>query len=498
MVKNSKENFNELSGGSASEGKFITIGGKLLVYILLASSIVTTVLTAGMFYFDYNEEKGALSAIEANLRDSASVGLGLALWEYDRNSIENQMDALSNDADIVGLRLVEESGSDFYAVKKRELKPSDDTKKIELKITEDGKVELVGWLYATITYENMHARLIRRVVVFFMSQFLKTLSLSALIMLIIYHFLTKHLNHIASIVGERKYSTATSHAEIRLSRNTKNKDELDVLVGILNSLDKRIVGSNIEKSKQTEKLMTEKDLAKAKALQSAKLASIGEVSAGVAHEINNPLSIIRGFNSVFIKAADANDYSDEKRLAKAAHKIESMVQRIKKITDGLLVFAREDINEAPSIDIRVNKLLAEVSILYEQRVKSKDIKLEAPTDIDESFIIHGKSIPITQVIYNLISNSVDAIEHNREKWIKFEIIDLGDELEFSVTDSGAGIPQSIRDKLFQPFFTTKPVGVGTGLGLSICRGIMLDLGSDLIIDETCENTRFYFRMKKVR
>jgi signal transduction histidine kinase len=101
-------------------------------------------------------------------------------------------------------------------------------------------------------------------------------------------------------------------------------------------------------------------------------------------------------------------------------------------------------------------------------------------------------------LLNLIGNSFDAVQELPEKWIKVNICDLGKEVEISVTDSGLGIPEAIREKITQPFFTTKEIGKGTGLGLSISRGIVESHNGRLFVDATCANTRIVVVLPKLQ
>jgi C4-dicarboxylate-specific signal transduction histidine kinase len=452
-------------------------------------------MTAVIFYIDFNEEKDSLIGLEQKLLEKTSSGLAQAMWEYNQKSIESQVDSLHSLDDIIHIKITDENGSEIYSVYKDGDQSADKNLKIRLESL-DGSNQLIGWMYAGITYENMHERLNRRVLFFFISQLLKLLALSALILFIIHKVLTRHIEKIAKAISSVDYKEMTDYEMLNLNRRSSRNDELDVLVDKINDLGVQISNSNKKNKDDKNKLKQEKDLATAKVLQSAKLASIGQVAAGVAHEINNPLAIINGYNSVVLAALKNEDFSKPERLVKSLDKISVMIKRIKKIIDGMLTFSREGGTVEEFVEISVKDLLNEVSILYEQRVKMEDIDLEAPEAPPEDLTVKCRNVPISQVIYNLISNSVDAVSKNEEKWIKFEIKDLGDKVEFSVTDSGNGIPAHVAEKLFQPFFTTKSVGAGTGLGLSICQGILKEHGSELVVDMDCENTRFYFQLNK--
>ncbi|MBY0315470.1 MAG: GHKL domain-containing protein [Bdellovibrionales bacterium] len=110
--------------------------------------------------------------------------------------------------------------------------------------------------------------------------------------------------------------------------------------------------------------------------------------------------------------------------------------------------------------------------------------------------IQCRSVEISQVFLNLLDNAFDAIHQLEEKWVRVELRDLDESIEMSFTDSGWGIPECLKDKIMQPFFTTKEVGKGTGLGLSIAHGIIEAHQGQLFLDSTSTHTRFAVRLPK--
>ena len=106
-------------------------------------------------------------------------------------------------------------------------------------------------------------------------------------------------------------------------------------------------------------------------------------------------------------------------------------------------------------------------------------------------------VEIEQVVVNLISNGIDAVKAQSEKWVRVEISEEGPFVILKVIDSGSGIPEKNRDKLFEPFFTTKPVGEGTGLGLSISKGILDDHSATIVLDVNGPHTAFVIRFRKM-
>ena len=231
--------------------------------------------------------------------------------------------------------------------------------------------------------------------------------------------------------------------------------------------------------------------AKERSQSSAKMAALGEMSAGLAHEINNPLAIISGYsNRIRIKAT--KDALDPAQVLQMCGKIEDTVQRVAKIIKGLRAFARDSSeNEMSSTDAK--EIVAETMVFCEERFKNKKVKLILPDEIPP-FSLFCLKVEISQVLLNLLSNALYAADQTEGRWVRLEVQATEDVVEFIVTDSGKGIPEDIQAKIMQPFFTTKEVGAGTGLGLSISKGIMDKHSGEILIDNEKENTTFVMRV----
>lgn len=226
-----------------------------------------------------------------------------------------------------------------------------------------------------------------------------------------------------------------------------------------------------------------------KAAHSAKLASLGEMSAGVAHEINNPLAVISGNLSLLPKFQNDTE--------KFNNKIETMkksVERISKIVNGLRKFSRTSDNTVSEV-MSLEHLFSEVGILVEARSKRKSVPVEF--SLKTSRLVFFNVVELEQVLVNLVNNGIDAVANLPEKWVRVEAIDRKEKVVIQVTDSGPGISEEVERKLFQPFFTTKNVGEGTGLGLSISKGILEANGATISLDKICANTRFIIELPAV-
>lgn len=250
-----------------------------------------------------------------------------------------------------------------------------------------------------------------------------------------------------------------------------------------------IAGLAISKDLYDRKL----EMVRAKMIASSKMASLGEMAAGIAHEINNPLAIIVA-KGEFLKEFINSDNLDKDMLNNLSDKICETALRIAKIISGLRTFSR-DASSDPYKPVKVEQILQDSFSLCKEKLKFHHVEIDFP-NVEDGLSIECRSVQIVQVIVNLINNAYDAIAEYEEKWIKIGFEDHGESVSFAVIDSGKGIPKDLRDKLMEPFFTTKEVGKGTGLGLSISRGIIEDHNGKFEIDADCENTKFVITLPK--
>lgn len=242
----------------------------------------------------------------------------------------------------------------------------------------------------------------------------------------------------------------------------------------------------------TEKIEQEKRLKEAniRLIQSSKLAALGEMSAGIAHEINNPLTIIKA-SAELISSKLKND------PVKMEAKLESIgksCDRISKIVNGLRKFSRS--GEAQQRKLHpLSKIISESASLMEVKLKNRAIQLTV--DCEQNLEVFCNDVEIEQVLINLLGNSIDAVKNKANPWIKIRAYESHDEVIVEVQDSGPGISEDVKSRIFDPFFTTKSVGEGTGLGLSITKGILDDHDAKILIPSELKNTCFQIRFKKL-
>jgi histidine kinase len=241
----------------------------------------------------------------------------------------------------------------------------------------------------------------------------------------------------------------------------------------------------------TERLETEQQL-----IQASKMATLGEMATGVAHELNQPLAVIKTASSFFMKKVKRKERIDDEILFTLSDEIDSHVDRATKIINHMRQFGRK--SDQKLDEIQINDVLQRSFEIFSQQLKVRGIEVDWELD-DELPRVMTDADRLEQVFINLLINARDAIE---EKWelkspqkgdkkITLKSRSEGKSVIVEVQDTGVGVAGSISDKIFEPFFTTKNVGKGTGLGLSISYRIVQDLGGRIkIVSPEGEGARF--------
>ncbi|MFD0915450.1 ATP-binding protein [Pseudahrensia aquimaris] len=208
-------------------------------------------------------------------------------------------------------------------------------------------------------------------------------------------------------------------------------------------------------------------------IQAGKLAALGQMSAALSHELNQPLAAVKSY------ADNAKAYLKRNETQKATSNIErisSMADRMAQLSKNLRTFARKPKEMLDSISLK-SAVHGALEIMA-PRLKATKARIVNQVH-DESMFVRGGDIRLQQVIINLINNALDAMESADKPQVELAAQEFGDEITFTVRDHGPGIPDDVMETLFDPFFTTKPVNEGLGLGLSISYNIIQDFGGSL-------------------
>ena len=224
---------------------------------------------------------------------------------------------------------------------------------------------------------------------------------------------------------------------------------------------------------------------------SAKLSALGEMAGGIAHEINNPLAIIIGLSGR-LRIQHRRNTLTPALVSDTCDKIEATVARASKVINSMQIISRDG-SQDPLVQCNVDHIIEGTLYLCSEKFRNHGVELSYVSRLAPNHQVMARATEISQVMLNLIQNAFDAVQSQsatNEKVVRVEAIMSRGSVVIKVVDSGDGIPESVRGKLMQPFFTTKPVGKGTGLGLSISRGILARHGGQLRFNPAESQTTF--------
>jgi PAS domain S-box-containing protein len=227
----------------------------------------------------------------------------------------------------------------------------------------------------------------------------------------------------------------------------------------------------------------------AQVVSNAKFAALGEMASGVAHEINNPLAVILGLTAQLQERLAQTE--EDPFVSNGLNTIDKMSKRIATIIKGLRTFSRQTDHD-PMVSSDLVLIIHETLAICDAGIQASRVKLEVETPADSLFV-RCRPSEISQVVLNLINNAKDAVSQSPRRSISLSLKQEGAWVFLSVDDSGPGVPADIRERIFQPFFTTKDVGAGTGLGLSISKGIVEAHGGKLYLDSS-QGARFVVKL----
>jgi C4-dicarboxylate-specific signal transduction histidine kinase len=230
-----------------------------------------------------------------------------------------------------------------------------------------------------------------------------------------------------------------------------------------------------------------------KIIDSAKMSVVGEMAGGIAHEINNPLAIISGKAQILSMKLES-DPQNLQAFQEGLKTISVTIERTARIVKGLRSLSRNASHDEFK-PANICDLINEVIELCRYKFSMQMVRTVVVCD--KHIEANCRAVEISQVLMNLLSNSFDAIKDLQERWVEICVYEGKDTITFNITDSGAGIPKEVADKIMQPFFTTKEVGKGTGLGLSIAKKIVESHGGSFTLDPSHKNTRFVIEIPKI-
>jgi two-component system NtrC family sensor kinase len=350
--------------------------------------------------------------------------------------------------------------------------------------------EILGFVEAELSLAVLDEALLKQGLALTAYVIMFVLTVSLFLGIILYKIVSKPVNEL--VQGMEKVAAGDMDKPVQI----RSTDEIGKLSRTFNAMIRDLKGARDQREKWTHTL--EAEIAKkteeiknthANLVQTEKLASLGRMAAGVAHEINNPLTGVVTFAHLLKQRVPADSTESEDLDV-----IIEQSERCAKIIKNLLTFARATPSEKGKVSI--NDVMNRTIFMVKNQEKFHHIKFHA--ELDESqLVVDGDASQFQQIFLNMFINAADAMGGRGDITAKTKKIMENDEpyVEIEFTDQGCGIKEEDMPKLFEPFFTTKPVGKGTGLGLSVSHGIVKHLGGHLKVKSTVgKGTSFFVRL----
>ncbi len=474
---------------------------KLFLSVWIITGTATLIFTSLQIYSEYlNDRQDTLKQF-STIKGSYLDSLSNSLWELDLNAVRLQLKGISQLKDILYVELVENNQT-LYKFGTASQRP--ENRRIFDLLNSNNKVK-IGKLILEVDLEGIKKRYLRKSLSIFIGQAVKSFAVSALLLLVFQRLITNHLLSISNYLKniDLKEEKPRPHL-LETQRTFDSNDEIDLIVEQINNMvdevysnKKELQNINLELENRVEKRTNElqQNLTNLKEMQDKliiqeKFASIGALTAGIAHEIKNPLNLISN-SAVVLNNLLKEDFKDlkneptqdqwnefEKDMSKVSEIIKNNSQRADIIIKNMLIQSSSRLSEKKPISI------AEY-LVENYKLSFYSHKARAPLQIREVFNIEFTGevkvfvSDLGRAFINIFDNAFYALKEQKINkgdsfmpQINIEVYEESKSFVIKIKDNGKGIPKEKIDKVIDPFFTTKPIGHGTGLGLSMVNEII--------------------------
>lgn len=475
---------------------FRSIKTKLLFAVMGASTLLTSLVIFLNFYFEYNKDLNSLEERVAQIEKTTVPTLSNAIWNLDEQYLKIQLEGILKIEDIVLTRVVDSHG-DLILEKGQSLNTKNEIIKREFYLYNDqnSNREYLGKLQLFITKDYIVEKIKKKVLLFMTSQFIKTFLLAWIFISIFHFYIVKYVER---IIAFTKTFDLDSSILNRLDLNRKPDDfefdEVDILQLEINKMLEKIYMLNQQKDQKISDQQKEIQIQKALEINSARLSSMQEMLSGMAHEINNPMTVI-SFSAKKIRETIESEEKDLEKVLFFTKKITESSTRVKNILHSIQTTSRptdDDPFEISTIEDLMKGV--EETLIAETSLYEIQFAIHYHQESAKDLLLKVKRVALYQIMQVLVKNAVEAVKHLNPGSVRIDIRSEGDYLTIKVRDSGPGIQPHQRAKIFDPFYTTKEVGKATGLGLTIASRLTFMNEGELYLDPEEKMTTFVLKL----
>jgi two-component system, NtrC family, sensor kinase len=478
--------------------KNLSLSHRISIFLFIVVCTSTFILNSAFFVVLRSQSEDQFQSQTNEIISNINRYYQIPIWNLDYRAINEVTETwVQTRSGVLGIKVRDEVGNPIIQ-KTKGNEPFENLVKLPHTLLKSEKImheneQHIGFL--DVLFSN--AARVEQNNFTYIKSILASLVFAFIISLISNHFLTLFLHRPLQGLIEAIQSARNSNYKIRVPENSTGEigalaSEFNKTMNQIEVRDNRLSDHNTELEETIRIRNLEIDKQRANMINSSRLAALGEFSAGISHEINNPLAVIIGKSSIL------RGYVAKGLIPKEYEihfiKINEMCERISKIIKNLRAFARDGSND-PFDEFDLGRFLTDIGELTRLKLDKKAITFKLQNN-SKTKKLFGKEIPLSQVLINLINNSADAIEDQEEKWVELKVTEENDEIIFTVTDSGNGIPDEVQKKMMTPFYTTKAQGKGTGLGLSISSSIVEEHKGRLFYNKDCPHTEFVVKLPK--
>ncbi len=514
----------------------MSISRILITRIVLFSSAITLVITAFQLWTSWQEELGIIDRGLQHIQTSVLPTVSIAVWIGDDKVLDIALNSLAALPYVAQVELIttEEQGGNTLSKGSPAKHPLLHSFPMHREDWQE-QIRHIGDLHITAELDQVYDKLWQQGFLFLGANFLKTLLVVGFMILLFERSVVRHLRHLAEVF--QNFSLYHEFSEVRLARLQPRNDELSVLAGSFNVMGQTIRDSWLQQQRYEEKVVQlnaqlqdtnatleqrvferTRDLEQAHQtmVQQERLASLGTLVAGIAHEMKNPLGFVINFskmlnrNAIDLLTELKQDLPDQEEIealvgdiSDACPQITEHGERAVSIVDTMLNHSRA--NDSNWAEVEIHGLLREYTkIAYHAfRANHQKINVEQIFEIDEKVpLIWGSALRLGQVFLNMLNNAFDALKEKLDQDSTFQpilTVRIAFEkgyLTIEIEDNGPGMSKSTQKQVFDAFFTTKGPGKGTGLGLSLSHSIIVEEhGGNLDVQSTeGVGTTFFIRL----